>query len=423
MPIFGCVADDFTGASDAASFLVKGGMSVQLFNGIPGKGSRVGEGIQAIVIALKSRTQDTGEAVADTLRALGWLKEQGVERFYLKYCSTFDSTPKGNIGPAADAAMEFLGVSYTVLCPALPVNERVVMKGELYVGGVPLHESPMKNHPLTPMWDARIANLMKPQSKYSCVELWKEQMDRPADEIRAMLADRAGGQEPFYVIPDYQDMEDGERIVELFGDLALLTGGSGILEPLAKHLSRRQDILPELDIRAEGAAVLIAGSCSRATLEQIAHFQTHGGFSYKMDPMAMLEGRESLEDAWRFVRENWGTPVLIYSSDTARNVKEVQQYGQERVAEMLEQAAAELAERAVAHGIRRVVVAGGETSGAVTKRLGFSSYRIGASVAPGVPVMVPMENEALRLVLKSGNFGQEDFFVRVLEMTQTEDGK
>ena len=225
------------------------------------------------------------------------------------------------------------------------------------------------------------------------------------------------------MIPDYQDMEDGERIVELFGDLALLTGGSGILEPLAKHLSRRQDILPELDIRAEGAAVLIAGSCSRATLGQIDYFQTHGGLSYKMDPMAMLEGRESLEDAWRFVRENWGTPVLIYSSDTARNVKEVQQYGQERVAEMLEQAAAELAERAVAHGIRRVVVAGGETSGAVTKRLGFSSYRIGASVAPGVPVMVPMENEALRLVLKSGNFGQEDFFVRVLEMTQTEDGK
>ena len=150
MPIFGCVADDFTGASDAASFLVKGGMSVQLFNGIPAKESRIAEGIQAIVIALKSRTQDTGEAVADTMRSLGWLKEQGVEKFYLKYCSTFDSTPKGNIGPAADAAMEFLGVSYTVLCPALPVNGRVVMKGELYVGGVPLHESPMKNHPLTP---------------------------------------------------------------------------------------------------------------------------------------------------------------------------------------------------------------------------------------------------------------------------------
>ena len=423
MPIFGCVADDFTGASDAASFLVKGGMSVQLFNGIPAKGSRVGEGIQAIVIALKSRTQDTGEAVADTMRSLGWLKEQGVEKFYLKYCSTFDSTPEGNIGPVADAAMEFLGVSYTVLCPALPVNGRVVRNGELYVGGVPLHESPMKNHPLTPMWDSRIAGLMKPQSKYPCVELWKEQMDRPADEIRAMLTEQEDRQEHFYVIPDYRDMEDGERIVELFGDLALLTGGSGILEPLAKRLSSRQEMLPELDIQAEGSAILLAGSCSKATLGQIDYFRAHGGLSYKMDPVAMLEGRETLEDAWKFVRENWGIPVLVYSSDTARNVKEVQQYGQERVAEMLEQAAAKLAERAVAHGIRRVVVAGGETSGAVTKRLGFSSYQIGASVAPGVSVMVPMENETLRLVLKSGNFGQEEFFIKVLEMTRMEEGK
>lgn len=423
MPIFGCVADDFTGASDAASFLVKGGMTVQLFNGIPAEGSRVARGVQAIVIALKSRTQDTGEAVADTMRSLVWLKEQGVEKFYLKYCSTFDSTPQGNIGPVADAAMEFLGEPYTVLCPALPVNGRVVRNGELYVGGVPLHESPMKNHPLTPMWDSRIASLMKPQSRYSCMELWKEQMDRPADEIRAMLTDRADGQEHFYVIPDYRDMEDGERIVELFGDLTLLTGGSGILEPLARRFSSRQEMLPELDIRAKGSAILLAGSCSKATLGQIDYFRTHGGLSYKMDPMAMLEGRETLEDPWKFVREHWGTPVLVYSSDSAQNVKEVQQYGQERVAEMLEQAAAGLAERAVAHGIRRVVVAGGETSGAVTKRLGFSSYQIGASVAPGVPVMVPMENEALRLVLKSGNFGQEEFFVKVLEMTQMEEGK
>ena len=179
---------------------------------------------------------------------------------------------------------------------------------------------------------------------------------------------------------------------------------------------------PELDIQAEGPAILLAGSCSKATLGQIGYYQAHGGLSYKMDPIAMLEGRETPEDAWRFVRENWGTPVLVYSSDTAQNVKDVQRYGQEHVARMLEQAAAELAERAVAHGIRRVVVAGGETSGAVTKRLGFSSYRIGASVAPGVPVMVPMENREIRLVLKSGNFGQEEFFEKVLEMTRREEG-
>lgn len=421
MSIFGCVADDFTGASDAASFLVKGGMSVQLFNGIPGKDSLVGDGVQAIVIALKSRTQRTEDAVKDTLKALEWLKERGGRQFYLKYCSTFDSTPEGNIGPIADAAMEFLQVPYTILCPALPVNGRVVRHGELFVNGVPLQESPMKNHPLTPMWDCRIAELMKPQSRYACIELWKEQMDGPDKEVRRFLEAMEHDGQPFYVIPDYQDMKDGERIAELFGGLTLLTGGSGILEPLAKSWCSRQEPSNPLDIRAEGPAIMLAGSCSKATLEQIRYYQEQGGLSYKINPVAMLEGRETCSDAWRFVEENWGTPVLVYSSDTADNVKEAQHFGQSQVAEMLEQAAASLAEQAVAHGIHRVIVAGGETSGAVTKKLGFSSYRIGDSVAPGVPVMVPMENNKIRLVLKSGNFGQKEFFETVLNMTESEE--
>lgn len=420
MPILGCVADDFTGASDAASFLVKGGMRVQLFNGIPAEGSRIAEGIQAIVIALKSRTQRTRDAVEFTMQALRWLREKGVEQYYLKYCSTFDSTREGNIGPIADAAMEFLHVPYTVLCPALPVNGRVVKHGELYVNGVPLQESPMKNHPLTPMWDCRIARLMAPQSRYACKELWKELMDRPDTEVKAVISEQGDGKAPFYVIPDYQDMADGERIVDLFGDLTLLTGGSGILEPLARRLSRNNDRAKALDIRAAGPALMLAGSCSKATLGQISYYQSRGGLSYKIDPFSMLEGRETVEDAWKFVELNWGWPVLVYSSDTAQNVRDVQKFGQAQVAEMLEQAAAALAERAVARGIRRIIVAGGETSGAVTKRLGFSSYQIGASVAPGVPVMVPMENEDVRLVLKSGNFGQEEFFETVLEMTQME---
>lgn len=418
MPVFGCVADDFTGASDAASFLVKGGMSVQLFNGIPEENDPITKGVQAVVIALKSRTQRTREAVEDTVKALQWLKDKGVKQFYLKYCSTFDSTPEGNIGPVADEAIRFLQAPYTILCPALPVNGRTVMHGDLYVNGVPLQESPMKNHPLTPMWDCKIANLMRPQSRYSCLELWKEQMAGSDEEIQAVLEGQEIKGEPFYVIPDYQDMKDGERIVELFGSLTLLTGGSGILELLAKLWSGRQSPAPPLEIRAEGSAIMLAGSCSKATLGQIRYFKDHGGVSYKLNPVAMLEGSESIEDAWKFVEENQGTPVLIYSSDTAENVKEVQRFGQGRVAEMLEQAAAVLAERAVAHGIRRVIVAGGETSGAVTRKLGYRSYEIGASAAPGVPVMVPVENPDIRLVLKSGNFGQEDFFEKVLKMTE-----
>lgn len=440
MPVFGCVADDFTGAGDAASFLVKGGMSVQLFNGIPQEESRIGGGVQAVVIALKSRTQKREDAVADTIAALRWLKEKGVQQFYLKYCSTFDSTPEGNIGPIADAAMEFLQVPCTVLCPALPVNGRVVKHGELYVNGVPLQESPMKHHPLTPMWDCRIARLMEPQSKYPCVELWKEQMEELAhqkhraqgdsavwDTLRSGLPKQDASKQDApesphcYIIPDYQDEQDGSRIVELFGGLTLLTGGSGILEALAERWSGQQEPQNVPDVRTGGQAILLAGSCSKATLGQIAHFKAHGGLSYKLDPAAMLAGSETVEDAWRFVKENWGSPVLVYSSDTAQNVKAVQQFGQERIAAMLEQAAAQLAQRAVAHGARRVIVAGGETSGAVTKRLGFSSYRIGASAAPGVPVMIPMETPDIRLVLKSGNFGQEDFFMRVLRMTELVD--
>lgn len=421
MPVFGCVADDFTGASDAASFLVKGGMPVQLFNGIPEEGSRIAEGVRGIVIALKSRTQETEEAVADTMKALSWLKARGVQQFYLKYCSTFDSTAKGNIGPIADGALELLQAPYTILCPALPVNGRTVKHGDLYVDGVPLQESPMKNHPLTPMWDCKIASLMEPQSSYACVELWKEQMDRPDGEIYHMLEEHMAEGKPFYVIPDYLDMKDGERITELFGGLTLLTGASGILEPLAKRWSRQQESVKSLDVRAGGSAIMLAGSCSKATLGQIRYFKEHGGLSYKIDPVAMLEGKETIQDAWGFVEENWGVPVLIYSSDTAGNVKEVQRFGQSQVADMLEQTAAALAERAVARGIRRVIVAGGETSGAVTRKLGFRSYEIGASVAPGVPVMVPLENPDIRLVLKSGNFGQEEFFQKVLDMTQMED--
>lgn len=416
MPFFGCVADDFTGASDAASFLVRGGMSVQLFNGIPSEESRMITDVQAVVIALKSRTQKTEEAVSDTIQAFKWMEQRGVKQFYLKYCSTFDSTPEGNIGPAADAAMELLKVPYTILCPALPVNGRTVEQGKLYVNGVLLQESPMKNHPLTPMWDCRIANLMEPQSKYESRELWKTQLYQ-TEEVKRVLS-FSEQTPPFYVIPDYGEDADGVRIADLFGDLRLLTGGSGLLEPLARRLCKDEREQKKVDVRAEGSALLLAGSCSKATLEQIRHFKELGGLTYQINPLAMLAGKESVEDAWAFVEKHMGQSVLIYSSDTAEHVKEVQQAGHLLVADMLEQAAAELADRAVKKGICRIIVAGGETSGAVTKRLSFTSYQIGESVAPGVPVMIPVENDTIRLVLKSGNFGGKDFFEKVLKMTE-----
>ena len=415
MAVFGCIADDFTGASDAASFLVKGGLSVRLYNGIPAD-EKPDPTAQAIVIALKSRTQETKSAVEDSLKAARFLLSQGVKQIYFKYCSTFDSTPEGNIGPVADALMELTKSRCTILCPALPVNGRTVEGGKLMVNGIPLHESHMKHHPLTPMWDCRIDHLMAPQSKYGCINLSPEELDRFSfDDLP---------EKPVYMIPDYKEPEDGAHIAAVFGQLPLLTGGSGLLEPLAKIWTQKLSgggMVPES--ATKGNALLLAGSCSSATLGQIAWYQNQGLPTYKLNPEAMINGKQTIEDAWDFVMAHTDSEktVLIYSSDTPERVKEYQKMGTGRVASMLEGATAQLAVRAVKAGFTRIISAGGETSGAVTKGLGFSSYWMGESVAPGVPVMVPVERPDIRLILKSGNFGQEDFFGRALSMTSGND--
>ncbi len=411
MAVLGCIADDFTGASDAASFLAKGGMSVRLYNGIPEAREESGPEEQAAVIALKSRTQDRKGAVEDSLKAAQFLLEKGAKQIYFKYCSTFDSTPQGNIGPVADRLMELLHAPYTLLCPALPVNGRTVEQGRLMVNGVPLDESPMRNHPLTPMWDCRISELMKPQSSYPCFVLSRE-------ETENFLPDGQNG--PFYLIPDYTETEDGVRIVKKFGSLPLLTGGSGLLEPLAKKWSgclKGTAKAPESG--TDGYGILLAGSCSSATLEQIRWYREQGGSCIKMEPEALLSGMQTAESLWEEIKKTSeaGKTPLIYSSDTPDKVKEYQRLGKERVASLLEGVTADLAARAAAEGYTRIICAGGETSGAVTKRLGFSSYWVGESVAPGVPVMTPAERPDIRLVLKSGNFGQEDFFGRALNIT------
>ena len=416
MLLLGCMADDFTGASDAASFLAKGGLSVQLFSGVPAPEEEPAEGVQAVVIALKSRTQETAEAVSDTLKAAKWLREQETQQYYLKYCATFDSTPKGNIGPVADALMEFLDVPYTVLCPALPVNGRTVSEGKLYVNGIPLHESHMKDHPLTPMWDCRIANLMDPQSGYDSLELFAPQLKKEPADIAGVLAEFGKERDHFYVIPDYETAEDGARIAQLFGGLRLLTGGSGLLEHLAARLAGSAEKSEALDVTSDGQALLLAGSCSKPTLAQIRCFLDAGHPGMKMDPVLLMSGEQTSEDFKVFIKEN-DRPVLVYSSDTSENVRKIQENGREKVAHLLESTTAELAEYAEDLGYTRFIVAGGETSGAVIQKLGYSSFRIGPSVAPGVPVMIPVDNDRVRIVLKSGGFGQEDFFVRALEMT------
>ncbi|NQD67317.1 four-carbon acid sugar kinase family protein [Bacillus haikouensis] len=407
---FGVIADDFTGGSDIASFFVKGGLSTVLYTGVPD----IEEAPEAevCVIALKTRTQPPKDAVKDSLEAIGWLKEQGAQQFYIKYCSTFDSTPEGNIGPICDAVMEELDVPNTILCPALPVNGRIVKEGCLYVNGVPLHKSSMKDHPLTPMWDCDLVHLMDAQSKFPSVKM---SGDLNKEEVNERISRIIAEHSHFYIIPDYETEEDAEKLVQLFGELKLITGGSGLAYPLAKMYKENAEA--DGFERSHSPALLLAGSCSEATRNQIREFEQSGGKTYFMDPLKLISGEEKVERIWNVISQNKEESILVYSSDTPEKVRDIQQRGKEEVAGRLEKATADLAELAVQAGFHRIIVAGGETSGAVAKRLGYKGYHIGDSISPGVPIMIPIEDSRIRMVFKSGNFGKSDFFLQALSLT------
>lgn len=436
---FGCIADDFTGASDAASFLQKGGMRVMLVNGVPrnpGKGG-LAEGVDGVVIALKSRALPPGEAVDQTLLAARWLREAGAEQMYVKYCSTFDSTEKGNIGPVCDRLLEWTGQRFTLLCPSLPANGRTVKKGILYVDGTPLAESPMSRHPVNPMKKSRIRDLMESQSRYPCYE------------TGAGCAGAAEGELPehYYLVPDYETRKDGQTIAGKFGDLGLLTGGSGLCEALAEyHVEKRggrerqgkqgdsnrerqekQEVSrgrqenqggsrgwPEDGTatgREQKKLLILAGSCSAATRRQIEAWKQAGGSCLRIDPRQLLEDFSVLEQAKRRIREMEGE-LLVYSAPAAGGEagEESRAAGQGELSAVLDRAFSGLALYGRSCGCKRLVVAGGETSGAVTRALGYQAFYVRDSIAPGVPVLVPAEDRSMALVLKSGNFGGERFF-------------
>jgi uncharacterized protein YgbK (DUF1537 family) len=414
--LLGIVADDFTGASDAASFLVQEGIKTILFNGVPDRPLDHDGDDMAVVIALKTRTEEKRLAVTLSGRAFQWLKENGARQLYSKYCSTFDSTREGNIGPIIDHVLETHGYAYTIVAPALPVNGRTVKDGHLLVHGVPLHHTHMKDHPLTPMWDSDLAELLKPQGKYPSLKITHDMLELAKEDILQIVRDFGKDHEHFYVIPDYCDERHANKIVEVFGDLPFMTGGSGLMGELGKKLRALSAPSGMVESGTEGKAIILAGSCSVATLRQIETYGARSGKSIKIDPIRLADGSQTKEQIWQQIEAAGEESVLVYSSDKPENVKFAQQ-SVENAAHMLEQTMAWLARNAEKNGYSRIIVAGGETSGAVTQALGYNAYLIGQSIAPGVPIMVPLENRRLRLVLKSGNFGQEDFFLRAIDMT------
>lgn len=405
---FGCVADDFTGAGDAASYLTKGGLNTVLVSGVPDGDLALPHGTQAVVIALKTRTQETRSAVNDTNNALQWLKNNGAKQFYIKYCSTFDSMPEGNIGPIADAALTFANARYTLLCPSLPDNGRTVLNGVLYVSGVPLEKTPMNRHPLTPMWDSRIAKLMRRQSPYPVITANRQAL-ADASFIGRLLAvhDR------FYLVPDYETQDDAHHICRLFGKLPLLTGGSGLLEALAGlHRPKSTAQSAGGQGQVDGKALILAGSCSTATQLQVTHYLRNGGLGIAVYPECLKEDAQANARLWRQAQALASKDVILYS---CASLGDASTLGDTQAAALLEDAMAYFATQAMKDGFTHIIVAGGETSGAVTRALGFKSFLIGQSVAPGVPVLTPLEKQTVRLVLKSGNFGGENFFTQTIQ--------
>ncbi|EON20422.1 hypothetical protein ASL20_11540 [Cupriavidus necator] len=417
-PLLGCIADDFTGATDLANTLVRNGMRTVQTIGLPDVGAvqDIGEA-DALVVALKSRTIPAVEAVAQSLAALQWLRAQGCRQFVFKYCSTFDSTDAGNIGPVAEALLAALDSDFTIACPAFPENGRTIFRGHLFVGDALLNESGMEHHPLTPMTDASLVRVLQRQSKNKVGLLRYDAVARgahaTAERIAALRSDGVR-----MAIADAVSDADLFTLGEACANLPLITGGSGIALGLPENF-RRAGLLPQRGDAAsvpaiDGPGVVLAGSASRATNGQVARWLEQGRPALRIDPLALARG-EAVADAALAFADGHGEPVLIYATSSPDEVKAVQaELGVERAGHLVEQCLATVAAGLLARGTRRFVVAGGETSGAVVQALGVRALRIGAQIAPGVPATVTLDAKPLALALKSGNFGGPDFFDEAL---------
>ncbi len=418
MPLLlGCVADDFTGATDLASTLVKAGMSTVQLLGVPRR-ELAAPDCDAIVVALKSRSNAANEAIMMSLAALDWLREKGAKQYYFKYCSTFDSTDKGNIGPVADAMIDVLGADFTVFNPAFPTNKRTVFKGHLFVGDELLSESGMRNHPLTPMTDSSLVRVLQRQSRYKVGLVEYAKIVRGVAAVREAF-DRLSQQGLRHFVLDSVTDEHLMTLGEACADLKLITGGSGMAMGLPANFVRSGD-LDIGDMQASptvtGSTAVLSGSCSLATQGQVDRMrQNHDAF--QVDPVAVAKGRDVASEALDWARARLGDkPILIYSTAGADQVGAAQdQLGREHAGALVEETLGKVAKELVSAGVRRLVVAGGETAGAVVSALGVEGLHIGREIDPGVPWTYSIGEPILALALKSGNFGTPDFFVKAFE--------
>jgi uncharacterized protein YgbK (DUF1537 family) len=413
--VLGCIADDFTGATDLANNLVRNGMRTLQTIGVPDAPLAVSA--DAIVVALKSRTIPANEAVAQALAALHWLQAQGAGQIYFKYCSTFDSTPLGNIGPVAEALMQALQCDFTIATPAFPDNGRTVFKGHLFVGDVLLHESGMQDHPLTPMRDPNLVRVLQAQCVRRVGLIDHRTVAAGATAVRQRIAELRSQGVALGVV-DAVSNDDLLRLGAALKDWPLVTGGSGVAIGLPQNWGFVADDRAARLPGAGGLRAVVSGSCSSATQRQVAAFIAAGYPALTIDPLRLVEGADVVAEAlaWAQPRLSQG-PLLIGSTADPLVVRAVQeQSGAAQAGALVEAALAAIAHGLVERGVRQLVIAGGETSGACVQKLGIRQLQIGPQIDPGVPwchaASEAVLERGLHIALKSGNFGADDFFAR-----------
>ena len=415
--ILGVIADDSTGATDVASMLVRSGMRTVQCIGVPDGPPPQAD---AVVVALKTRTCPAPQAVHQSLQALRWLQQAGARQFYFKYCSTFDSTPEGNIGPVAEALQQALGTDFAIACPAFPENGRTVYRGHLFVGDALLSDSGMRDHPLTPMTDANLVRVLQAQVR-APVGLAPEAVVRQgSDALRRHLeALRTTGHG--FAVVDAIDNQALHTMAAACDGMPLITAGSGVAMGLPEVYVRRGWLRPDA-MAAQlpavgGRQVVLSGSCSQATRAQVAHWMAQGRQAFRIDPLLLAGGQDVVAQALSQWQTRADEPMLFYATAEPDAVKAAQQQlGVQGAGDLVEKAFSSLAQALAQQGVRRFVVAGGETSGSVVQALEVDRLRIGPVIDPGVP-WTQAGNRELLLALKSGNFGSEDFFSKALAMT------
>lgn len=408
--LLGCIGDDFTGSSDIANTLSKGGMKVTQYTGIPNEPAL--PDVEAGVVSLKSRTIPVDEAISQSLDAAKWLLDQGCEQIFFKYCSTFDSTPEGNIGPVAEALAKYLKEDQVIFCPAFPATGRSIYQGHLFVNDTLLSESGMKDHPLTPMTDSDLRRWLQQQTKWNVKHIGHSLVKTGSDAVQEQMNNSA----PAFYIADAIEDNDLTVLGRAAKDRKLLTGGSGLALGLPQNFraaGKINQVKSEWQ-KIDGKSVILSGSCSIATRGQVAKFmQTNPSFeitaeyvfSQEVTAMGICDWIESQEK----------TP-LVYSSADPKIVKAAQEkFGTDIIAEKIEGLMGAIATEMVKRSAKCIICAGGETSGAIVTALEVSAMEIGPEIAPGVPALKDVDRD-LVLALKSGNFGGEEFFQDALNV-------